>query len=211
MPHDHNNEISPSGHPYRKAQDYPLTYWQNLEIAVREILVEKKITTEIEIQETINEMDNRSPANGAKVIAKAWTDPDYKQRLLTNASDASSELGFDIGPLKLIALENTKSIHNVIVCTLCSCYPRNLLGLPPDWYKQRSYRSRIVKTPRIVLKEFGLDLPKDLSIRVHDSTADMRYNDLPMRPDGTENYTTQALEKLVTRDSMIGVGLPKSA
>ena len=142
MPHDHNNEISPSGHPYRKDQDYPLTYWQNLEIAVREILVEKKITTEIEIQETINEMDNRSPANGAKVIAKAWTDPDYKQRLLTNASDASSELGFDIGPLKLIALENTKSIHNVIVCTLCSCYPRNLLGLPPDWYKQRSYRSR---------------------------------------------------------------------
>ena len=115
MPHDHNNEISPSGHPYRKDQDYPLTYWQNLEIAVREILVGKKITTEIEIQETINEMDNRSPANGAKVIAKAWTDPDYKQRLLTNASDASSELGFDIGPLKLIALENTKSIHNVIV------------------------------------------------------------------------------------------------
>ena len=158
MPHDHNNEISPSGHPYRKDQDYPLTYWQNLEIAVREILVGKKITTEIEIQETINEMDNRSPANGAKVIAKAWTDPDYKQRLLTNASDASSELGFDIGPLKLIALENTKSIHNVIVCTLCSCYPRNLLGLPPDWYKQRSYRSRIVKTPRIVLKEFGQTL-----------------------------------------------------
>lgn len=211
MPHDHNNEISPSGHPYRKDQDYPLTYWQNLEIAVREILVGKKITTEIEIQETINEMDNRSPANGAKVIAKAWTDPDYKQRLLTNASDASSELGFDIGPLKLIALENTKSIHNVIVCTLCSCYPRNLLGLPPDWYKQRSYRSRIVKTPRIVLKEFGLDLPKDLSIRVHDSTADMRYIVLPMRPDGTENFTAQALEKLVTRDSMIGVGLPKSA
>ena len=183
----------------------------NLEIAVREILVEKKITTEIEIQETINEMDNRSPANGAKVIAKAWTDPDYKQRLLTNASDASSELGFDIGPLKLIALENTKSIHNVIVCTLCSCYPRNLLGLPPHWYKQRSYRSRIVKTPRIVLKEFGLDLPRDLSIRVHDSTADMRYIVLPMRPKGTENFTTQALEKLVTRDSMIGVGLPKSA
>ena len=211
MPHDHNNEMSPSGHPYRKDQDHPLTYWQNLEIAVREILVEKKITTEIEIQETINEMDNRTPSNGAKVIAKAWTDPSYKQRLLTNASDASRELGFDIGPLKLIALENTKSIHNVIVCTLCSCYPRNLLGLPPDWYKQRSYRSRIVKTPRTVLKEFGLDLPKDLSVRVHDSTADMRYIVLPMRPNGTEKFSTQALEKLVTRDSMIGVGLPKSA
>jgi len=211
MPHDHNNEISPSGHPYRKDQDYPLTYWQNLEIAVREILVEKKITSELEIQQTINEMDNRSPSNGAKVIAKAWTDPDYKQRLLTNASDASRELGFDIGPLKLIALENTKCIHNVIVCTLCSCYPRNLLGLPPDWYKQRSYRSRIVKTPRTVLKEFGLDLPNDLSVRVHDSTADMRYIVIPMRPHGTENFSTQDLEKLVTRDSMIGVGLPKSA
>ena len=211
MPHDHNNEISPSGHPYRKDQDYPLTYWQNLEIAVREILVEKKITSELEIQKTINEMDNRSPSNGAKVIAKAWTDPDYKQRLLTNASDASRELGFDIGPLKLIALENTKCIHNVIVCTLCSCYPRNLLGLPPDWYKQRSYRSRIVKTPRTVLKEFGLDLPNDLSVRVHDSTADMRYIVIPMRPHGTENFSTQDLEKLVTRDSMIGVGLPKSA
>lgn len=211
MPHDHNNEISPSGHPYRKDQDYPLTYWQNLEIAVREILVEKKITSELEIQQTINEMDNRSPSNGAKVVAKAWTDPDYKQRLLTNASDASRELGFDIGPLKLIALENTKCIHNVIVCTLCSCYPRNLLGLPPDWYKQRSYRSRIVKTPRTVLKEFGLDLPNDLSVRVHDSTADMRYIVIPMRPHGTENFSTQDLEKLVTRDSMIGVGLPKSA
>ena len=211
MPHDHNNEISPSGHPYRKDQDYPLTYWQNLEIAVREILVEKKITSELEIQQTINEMDNRSPSNGAKVVAKAWTDPDYKQRLLTNASDASRELGFDIGPLKLIALENTKCIHNVIVCTLCSCYPRNLLGLPPDWYKQRSYRSRIVKTPRTVLKEFGLDLPSDLSVRVHDSTADMRYIVIPMRPHGTENFSTQDLEKLVTRDSMIGVGLPKSA
>ena len=99
----------------------------------------------------------------------------------------------------------------MIVCTLCSCYPRNLLGLPPDWYKQRSYRSRIVKTPRTVLKEFGLDLPKDLSVRVHDSTADMRYIVLPMRPNGTEKFSTQALEKLVTRDSMIGVGLPKSA
>ena len=210
MPHDHSNPLSPSRHPYRKDQDKPLTYWQNMEIAVREILISKGITSTIEIQKTINDMDDRSPANGAKVVAKAWSDPDYKKRLLTNASAASKELGFDIGALKLIALENTNTTHNVIVCTLCSCYPRNLLGLPPDWYKQRSYRSRIVKYPRKVLKEFGLNLPKDISIRVHDSTADMRYIVLPNRPTGTDEFSIEKLESLVTRDSMIGVGLPKS-
>ncbi len=211
MPHDHNNELSSSGHPYRKDQDYPLTYWQNLEIAVREILIEKNITSETEIQLTIEEMDNRSPSNGAKVIAKAWTDPEYKRRLLIDASAASKELGFDIGPLKLIALENTKNIHNVIVCTLCSCYPRNLLGLPPDWYKQRSYRSRIVKQPRNVLKEFGLNLSEEITVRVHDSTADMRYIVIPLRPPQTESLSEEELTKLITRDSMIGVGVPKSA
>ena len=211
MPHDHNNELSSSGHPYRKDQDYPLTYWQNLEIAVREILIEKNITSETEIQLTIEEMDNRSPSNGAKVIAKAWTDPEYKRRLLIDASAASKELGFDIGPLKLIALENTKNIHNVIVCTLCSCYPRNLLGLPPDWYKQRSYRSRIVKQPRNVLKEFGLNLSDEITVRVHDSTADMRYIVIPLRPPQTESLSEEELTKLITRDSMIGVGVPKSA
>ena len=209
MPHDHENNLSSSGHPYRKDQDKPLTYWQNMEIAVREILIQKGITSNSEVHQTINDMDNRSPANGAKVVARAWTDQDYKKRLLKDASAASKELGFDIGALKLIALENTEETHNVVVCTLCSCYPRNLLGLPPDWYKQRSYRSRIVKFPRKVLKEFGLHLSEDTSIRVHDSTADMRYIVLPRRPKATENFSVKELETLVTRDSMIGVGLPK--
>ncbi len=206
MPHDH---LSPSGHPYRKDDDHPITYWQTMEIAVRELLIEKDILTPAEITAQIEAMDARSPANGAAVVARAWVDPDFKARLLQDASAASREMGFDIGPLHLIAVENTKEIHNLIVCTLCSCYPRNLLGLPPDWYKTRAYRSRAVREPRKVLEEFGLTLPKETQIRVHDSTADMRYIVLPARPDGTDNLSEADLAALVTRDSMIGTGLPK--
>ena len=154
-------------------------------------------------------MDARSPANGAAVVARAWTDPAFKARLLADASAASREMGFDIGPLNLIAVENTADTHNLIVCTLCSCYPRNLLGLPPDWYKTRAYRSRAVREPRAVLREFGLDLPDHVTVRVHDSTADMRYIVLPARPEGTEGMDEAALARLVTRDSMIGTGLPR--
>ncbi|WP_294623725.1 nitrile hydratase subunit alpha [uncultured Roseovarius sp.] len=206
MPHDH---LSPSGHPYRKDDDHPLTYWQTMEIAVRELLVEKGVLTPAQITAQIETMDARSPANGAAVVARAWVDPDFKARLLQDASAASREMGFDIGPLHLIAVENTKEIHNLIVCTLCSCYPRNLLGLPPDWYKTRAYRSRAVREPRKVLEEFGLSLSKETQIRVHDSTADMRYIVLPARPDGTDNLSEADLAALVTRDSMIGTGLPK--
>ena len=119
-------------------------------------------------------------------------------------------MAFDIGPMHLIAVENTEDVHNVIVCTLCSCYPRNLLGLPPDWYKSREYRSRTVREPRAVLREFGLDLPDRIKLRVHDSTADMRYIVLPARPDRTDHLSEAQLADLVTRDSMIGVGLPKT-
>ena len=220
MPHDHHDHdhdvphshtgMSPSGHPYRQDQDEPLTYWQNLEIAVRELLIEKGITTELEVMRQIDQMDSRSPADGAKVVARAWSDPAFKARLLADASEASREMGFDIGALKLIAVENTADTHNVIVCTLCSCYPRNLLGLPPDWYKQRAYRSRVVKEPRKVLSEFGLDLPESTRIRVHDSTADMRYIVLPARPEGTEGLSEADLAALVSRDSMIGVAVAKS-
>lgn len=214
MPHDHDHGgdvphshagMSPSGHPYRQDQDSPLSYWQNMEIAMRELLVEKGVTSEAEIMRTIEQMDARSPADGAKVVARAWSDPDFKARLLADASAASREMGFDIGALKLIAVENTESVHNVIVCTLCSCYPRNLLGLPPDWYKQRAYRSRVVKTPRAVLREFGLELPESVTVRVHDSTADMRYIVIPARPEGTEGMGEAELAALVSRDSMIGV------
>ncbi len=213
MPHDHDHfhheGMSPSGHPYREDNDTPLTYWHQMEIAMREILIEKGVTTAAEIAAQIDAMDARSPAQGAAVVARAWTDPAFKARLLKDAAEASREMSFDIGPLRLIAMENTADIHNIIVCTLCSCYPRNLLGLPPDWYKTRAYRSRVVSEPRAVLREFGVELPQSTRIRVHDSTADMRYIVLPARPAGTEGLTEEALAKLVTRDSMIGTGLPR--
>lgn len=212
MPHDHHDHsgISPSGHPYRKDQDHPLTYWQTMEIAVRELLIEKGETTAGDVHAAIDRMDARSPADGAKVVARAWADPAFKARLLEDASAACEEMGFDIAPLKLIAVENTAEVHNVIVCTLCSCYPRNLLGLPPDWYKTRAYRSRVVREPRAVLAEFGLTLPDSTTIRVHDSTADMRYIVLPARPAGTDGMDAAALAALVGRDAMIGVAAAKA-
>ena len=214
MPHDHpphsHDGMSPSGHPYRADNDGPLTSWQCMEIAMRELLIEKGETSPEEIARQIDAMDARSPANGAAVVARAWTDSGFKARLLDDASEASREMGFDIGAMRLIAVENTADTHNVIVCTLCSCYPRNLLGLPPDWYKSRAYRSRTVKEPRAVLREFGLDLPGDVTVRVHDSTADMRYIVLPARPDGTDGLSDAELADLVTRDSMIGTGVARA-
>ena len=205
MPHDNNDHFSPSGHPYQPDQDHPLTKWQAMEIAMRELMIEKGILTRKEIAETVEAMDRRSPADGAKVVARAWSDSDYKARLLADGSAAINEMGFSAEAMKLVVLENTPTEHNVVVCTLCSCYPRNLLGLPPDWYKQRSYRSRVVKNPRAVLSEFGLILPKTTRVRVHDSTADMRYLVLPTRPKGTDGMNETALATLVNRDSMIGV------
>ncbi len=212
MPHDHHDHdhLSPSGHPYRPDDDHPLTYWQQMEIAVRELLIEKGVTTAAEINAQIEAMDARSPADGARVVARAWTDPAFRAALLEDASAATREMGFDIGPMRLIALENTDDVHNVVVCTLCSCYPRNLLGLPPDWYKSRAYRARTVKEPRKVLSEFGLNLPAGTTIRVHDSTADMRYVVIPRRPEGTDGMDAEALAALVTRDSMIGTGVAKA-
>ena len=213
MPHDHHDHdhLSPSGHPYRADDDTALSYWQTMEIAVRELLIEKGITTPADITAQIEAMDARSPANGAQVVARAWTDPAFHKALMDDATTATREMGYDIGALKLIAVENTKDIHNMIVCTLCSCYPRNLLGLPPDWYKSRAYRSRTVREPRSVLAEFGVSLPDTTTVRVHDSTADMRYIVIPARPEGTENMTEIELAALVTRDSMIGTGLAKSS
>jgi nitrile hydratase len=213
MPHDHAHDhdgLSPSGHPYRADQDTGLSYWQVLEIAVRELMIEKGLVTEGEVAAQIDAMDARSPADGARLVARAWTDASFRDRLLTDGSAACAELGLDVGPMKLIAVENTREVHNVVVCTLCSCYPRNLLGLPPDWYKSRAYRSRTVREPRAVLAEFGLSLPGDVTVRVHDSTADMRYVVIPARPEGTGGLDETALAALVTRDSMIGVGVAKA-
>ena len=214
MPHDHHDHdhdaLSPSGHPYRPDDDVPLSYWQTMEIAIRELLIAKGITTAGEIAGQIDAMDARSPADGARVVARAWVDPGFKSRLLADATAAATELGFEVAPLRLIAVENTAEVHNVIVCTLCSCYPRNLLGLPPDWYKSRAYRSRVVREPRRVLAEFGVEIDENRTVRVHDSTADMRYIVLPARPAGSDHLSEPELAALVTRDSMIGTGVAKS-
>jgi nitrile hydratase len=188
----------------------PLTYFQLMEVTLRELLVEKGLLTEEQIRREVEDMRARTPERGARVVARAWIDPDFRKKLLENGTKACEELGLDVPALKLLVVENTPQVHNVIVCTLCSCYPRMLLGIPPDWYKSRAYRSRMVREPREVLKEFGLDIPSQTRIRVHDSTADMRYLVLPMRPAGTGGWDEERLAALVTRDSMIGVSLPKS-
>ncbi|MCI4665365.1 MAG: nitrile hydratase subunit alpha [Neomegalonema sp.] len=206
MPHDHA-ELSPSGHPYRQDLDAPLTRFQTMEIAVRELLIEKGVLTAEEVAAQIARMDARSPRNGAAVVARAWVDPAFKARLLADASAACREMGFEIDGLKLIAVENTDQTHNLVVCTLCSCYPRNLIGPPPDWYKERAYRTRAVRAPRPLLREFGLELAPDIRLQVHDSTADMRYIVLPQRPAGAEGWSEDQLAALVTRDSLIGVGV----
>ena len=186
--------------PYR-----PLTYFQLMEISLRELLVEKGVVTEEEVAEEVEAMRKRGYERGARVVARAWVDAGYKQRLLANGTKACEELGLEIPALKLLVVENTPEVHNAIVCTLCSCYPRMLLGIPPEWYKSRNYRSRMVREPRAVLAEFGLEIAEHVAIRVHDSTADMRYLVLPKRPAGTDGWSEAKLAALVTRDSMIGV------
>ena len=211
MAHAHDNHGDHDHpHPVRPDQDDSLTYYRTMEIALRELLIEKGILTADQIRRQVEDMDNRTPLRGAKVVARAWTDPAYKARLMATGNDAVEEIGLDRGPYKLVVVENTPQVHNVIVCTLCSCYPRWLLGLPPDWYKSRNYRSRMVREPRRVLREFGLDLTDDVVVRVHDSTADMRYLVLPLRPAGTDGWSEERLAALVTRDTMIGVASPKA-
>jgi len=187
----------------------PLTYFQLMEVSLRELLVEKGIVTDAEIDATVEDIRSRTPERGARVVARAWTDPGFKQRLLENGTRACEELGLDVPALRLVVVENTPDVHNVIVCTLCSCYPRMLLGIPPDWYKSRNYRSRVVREPRAVLAEFGLQVPDGVQVRVHDSTADMRYMVLPMRPAGTEGWDEPRLASILTRDCMIGVAIPQ--
>jgi nitrile hydratase alpha subunit len=183
--------------------------WEILEIAVRELAIEKGLITADDHRYLLEHLDSATPALGAKVVARAWVDPDFKARVL-----ADGEVAWQLGATNydhthLIVLENTLKVHNLVVCTLCSCYPRPLLGLPPDWYKSPAYRSRAVRWPRSVLAEFGTTLPDDVSVVVHDSNADMRYLVMPMRPDGTEGWSEDQLAELVTRDTMIGVTLPR--
>ncbi len=190
-------EISQAGRP---------GYYEIMETAVAELLVAKKLIGPDEIRRQIEVLDSRTPALGAKIVARAWVDAAFRARLLADGRKACEEFGITFyDDTDLIVLENTDKVHNLIVCTLCSCYPRPGLGLPPDWYKLKPYRSRAVSEPRAVLAEFGTIIPDDVEVRVHDSTAMVRYLVLPRRPEGTEHYTEEQLAALVTRDTMIGV------
>ncbi len=198
--HDHNHphaEISETGRP---------GYFDTLETALEELLIERRLIAPGEIRRQIDVLDSRTPALGAKVVARAWTDPAFRARLLADGRGACEEFGItfydDTG---LVVLENTETVHNLVVCTLCSCYPRPVLGLPPDWYKLKPYRARAVVEPRALLAEFGTIIPDDVEIRVTDSTSALRFLVLPLRPEGTDDYTEEQLAALVTRDAMIGV------
>jgi nitrile hydratase len=211
--HHHGHDHGHSHPPLQPDEDAgPASPYEILETALRELLAEKGIISPDELHAQMNAQASRTPALGAKVIAKAWTDPAYKARLMSDARGALMDLGIDFGAVAdLMAVENTAQVHNVVVCTLCSCYPRGLLGVPPAWYKSRAYRSRVVHEPRAVLSEFGVDLPDDIEVRVLDSTADLRYLVVPQRPAGTEGWSEDELAALVTRDSMVGTGVPRPA
>ncbi len=180
--------------------------------AIEALLVEKGVLSSEDVRSQIEYMEARSPANGARLVARAWVDPEFKARLLSDTKAAAREHGIDAsGPVEFVVVENTPRVHNLIVCTLCSCYPRAILGRPPDWYKSFNYRSRAVKEPRVVMREFGFEPPDGVEVLVHDSTADMRYMVLPMRPPGTQDMSEKELAELVTRDSLIGVSVPRYA
>jgi nitrile hydratase alpha subunit len=177
--------------------------------ALEALLVEKGVIAREDVRERIDWLASRTPADGARLVARAWVDPAFRERLLADGHAAAGELGLDAGPAPvLVAVENTERAHHMVVCTLCSCYPRALLGPPPDWYKSAPYRSRAVSDPRGVLDEFGVALDDDVELRVLDSTADMRYLVIPRRPPGTEDLSEDELAALVTRDAMIGVAQP---
>jgi nitrile hydratase len=184
---------------------------QMMESRLREVLIGKGFLTQEAIDAEVESMRGRTPERGARVVAKAWLDAAFRKKLLADGRAACESIGLEIPSLRLIVVENTPEVHNVIVCTLCSCYPRMLLGIPPDWYKSRTYRSRMVKEPRKVLAEFGLSFPDNVLVKVHDSTADMRYLVLPMRPARTEGWDEARLASIVTRNCMIGVDVPKVA
>jgi len=204
-PHDHNDHdhdhepLTNGGEPVAAARIR----------ALGELLVEKGVIGREDVLQRIDWLISRSPADGARLVARSWVDPEFKKRLLADARAAALELDLDPGPSPVvIALENTATVHHMVVCTLCSCYPKALLGPPPDWYKSVPYRSRAVADPRAVLAEFGVQLEDGVNVRVVDSTADIRYLVIPRRPAGTETLPEEELAALVTRDSMIGVAIP---
>jgi nitrile hydratase len=207
--HDHghvHHDHDVSQHDPEAAERNKLPYYGKRIYAIRDLLIEKGILSSDDIQAQIDYMEARSPANGARLVARAWVDPGFKQRLLHDPKVACAELGIDAtGLTEFVVLENTEHVHNLVVCTLCSCYPRPILGRPPDWYKSFAYRSRAVVEPRAVMREFGTELPADIEVRVFDSSADIRYLVFPMRPPETDGLREDELAELITRDSLIGV------
>ena len=202
MSHDHKHD--------NEHDEGPPSEYEIMSRAMQELLVEKGVISAEQIRQRMEKFEEDFPYRGARVIAHAWADPTFKKRLLEDGKAACSEFGLDLEADRLIAVENTPEVHNVIVCTLCSCYPRALLGMPPTWYKSENYRRRVVREPRAVLREFGTEIPDNVSVRVHDSNADMRYVVVPMRPAGTEGWSEEQLAKIITRDALVGVTLPKA-
>lgn len=213
--HDEHDHAHDDGHGHDETTfqpdiKEPSEEWEFLEIALRELLIDKGVITARQIQDKIEEWDGKSPETGAKIVARAWTEPAFKKRLLADGNKTVEEMGLDVPGLKFVVLENTAKLHHMVVCTLCSCYPRTILGLPPLWYKSKEYRSRTVREPRAVLAEFGTTIPDDVEVRVVDSTADCRFLVLPRRPAGTKGWSADKLARLVTRDSMIGTAVALS-
>jgi len=207
MSHDHDHH-----HDKAKGRDFddgPPSEYEILSRAIQELLEAKGVISAEQIRRRMEQFEEEFPYRGSKVIAHAWADPAFKKRLLEDGKAACAEFGVDLEADRLIAVENTPEVHNVIVCTLCSCYPRALLGMPPTWYKSENYRKRVVREPRVVLREFGTVIPEHVTVRVHDSNADMRYVVVPMRPAGTEGWSEAELEKIITRDALVGVTVPK--
>ena len=207
--HDHGDHDHDDHAPVTEHDDGPPSEFEIMSRAMQEILEAKGVITAEQIRSRMEQFEEDFPYRGSRVIARAWTDPAFKQRLLEDGRAACAEFGVELEVERLIAVENTPEVHNLIVCTLCSCYPRALLGMPPTWYKSRNYRSRVVFEPRAVLKEFGTELPDNVTVRVHDSNAEMRYVVIPMRPHGTENWTEDQLSEILTRDTLVGATVPR--
>lgn len=208
--HDHDHDHEHDEHkPINEHDDGPPGEYEIMSRAMQELLEQQGVITAEQVAERMELFDEVFPYHGGQVVARAWVDPEFKKRLLADGRAACAEMGAMLEAERLIAVENTPEVHNVIVCTLCSCYPRALLGMPPTWYKSRNYRSRVVFEPRAVLREFGTMLPDSVTVRVHDSNADMRYLVIPMRPQGTDGWSEEKLAAILSRDTLVGVRLPR--
>jgi len=205
QPHDHAHHGHP---PTREDDDELLTEREARFLALKGLLIEQGVMSADEIRARMEFNERGSPHQAARMIARAWVDPAYKERMLSDTKAAAAEMGIETTEVKLVTIENTPDRHNMVVCTLCSCYPRSLLGEPPAFYVSKAYRSRAVREPRQVLREFGVEIPANVDITVHDSNADLRYVVMPMRPKGSEGMNEDELAALISRDCVVGCALP---